>query len=465
MTRLLDSYAPSLYLSPRKRGEGTNAVEERLATPSPPEMGRVGVRGNGLVNFEMWYERFGATTIDMIRSVPIAALLLVVWPLFLGASPPPPPPGVVIHHSYAATGLHIGSPSLVLLPDGAYLASHDLFGPASQEHILATGRIYRSRDRGASWQHLADLKGFFWQNLFVHRGKVHALGLDRHHGKLVIRRSDDGGRTWSEPTDATSGVIAAGQWHTAPVPVIEAGGRLWRAVEDAEGGTKWGERYRARMISAPLGADLLRADSWTISNPLARDPTWLGGNFRAWLEGNAVVAPDASVVNLLRVDTPGLPEKAALVRVGADGKTATFDPEHDFLDFDGGAKKFVIRKDPHGGGYWALANVIPPEVVASHPRKLAPGAIRNTLALVRSDDLRHWATRCILLRHADTAKHGLQYADWQFDNDDLVAVVRTAWDDSEGGARNHHDANFLTFHRWPNFRALTRKDDVAMPDP
>ena len=54
-------YAPSPYPSPRKRGEGTNAVEERLATPSPQEMGnrgrrprspegqRAGVRENGLI--------------------------------------------------------------------------------------------------------------------------------------------------------------------------------------------------------------------------------------------------------------------------------------------------------------------------------------------------------------------------------------------------------------------------------
>ena len=39
----------------RKRGEGTNAVEERLATPSPHEMG-VGVRRHGLVNSEIWYK-------------------------------------------------------------------------------------------------------------------------------------------------------------------------------------------------------------------------------------------------------------------------------------------------------------------------------------------------------------------------------------------------------------------------
>ncbi len=48
---------------------------------------------------------------------------------------------------------------------------------------------------------------------------------------------------------------------------------------------------------------------------------------------------------------------------------------------------------------------------------------------------------------------GFQYADWQFDGDDLVAVVRTAW-----GAGNYHDANFITFHRVKNFRTLTLAD-------
>ena len=386
---------------------------------------------------------------------PLSAFFLSVA-LALGQGAPPPPPGVVIHHSYATTGFYIGSPSLALLPDGTYLASHDLFGPASDEHMLATGRIYRSTDKGLTWKHVTDLKGFFWQNLFVQQGKVYALGMDKHHGRLVIRRSDDGGTTWTEPTGPSNGVLAPGQWHTAPVPMVEAGGRLWRAVEDAENGLKWGERYQAHLLSAPLGADLLHAESWTISNALPRDPAWLGGNFRAWLEGNAVAAPDGRVVNLLRVDTPGLPEKAAMVRVSADGKSATFDPARDFLDFDGGAKKFVIRKDPKGGGYWALANVIPPEVAVAAPPKTVPGAIRNTLALVHSSNLRQWETRCLLLRHPDIAKHGFQYPDWHFDGNDLVAVVRTAWDDDQGGAHNNHDANFLTFHRWKNFRTLAR---------
>ena len=269
----------------------------------------------------------------------------------------------------------------------------------------------------------------------------------------MIRKSADSGNTWSDPA-----VLAEGQWHTAPVPVIEHAGRIWRAIEDAHTSQKWGERYRAVMMSAPAGADLMDPASWTFSNPLARDPAWLNGEFAAWLEGNAVVAPGGEIVNLLRVDNRSLPEKAAVVRVSKDGKTATFDPASDFIDLPGGAKKFTIRPDPEGGGYWTLATIIPEGQALTG----LPAATRNTLALLHSKDLRSWEVRRILIRHADRTRHGLQYVDWQFDGNDIIAVCRTAWDDAAGGARNFHDANFMTFHRWADFRKSTRKDDAPV---
>ncbi|WP_367874482.1 exo-alpha-sialidase [Luteolibacter sp. Populi] len=377
----------------------------------------------------------------------LAALVCSTWAA-------EPPPGVVIHHSPASQRLYIGSPSLCVLPDGSYLASHDLFGPASKEHDLARGRLYRSTDKGASWQHVRDFEGFFWTGLFTRGKSVYTLGTDKHHGRVIARRSDDGGTEWREA------VLAEGAWHTAPMPVIEHGGRIWRAIEDADGGTKWGERYRARMMSAPADADLLDPKSWTFSNPMARDATWLGGDFTAWLEGNAVVDPEGNMVDLLRVDQSHVPEKAAIVRISEDGTSASFDPAKDFIEMPGGAKKFTIRKDPAGPGYWTLASIIPER----HAGAGRPASIRNTLALVFSDDLRNWEIRSILLYHPDLAKHGFQYVDWQFDGSDLIAACRTAWDDDEGGARNHHDANFLTFHRWQNFRKLTRKDDAPMSE-
>lgn len=364
----------------------------------------------------------------------------------------PPPPGVVIHHSPPSSGLFVGSPSIVRLPDGALLASHDFFGPRSREYQVARSRVHRSTDGGATWSQAAELEGAFWSGLFLHRGQAYLLGTNRHHGDVVIRRSADG-RTWTPPS-----VLLKGQWHTAPVPVVEHRGRLWRGIEDAMNGDRWGERYRARVLSADLDADLLRPSSWRVTEPpLARVTSWLPGNgFAAWLEGNAVVSPEGELVNLLRVDTPGLPEKAALVRVSADGRSAAFDPAADLLDFPGGAKKFTIRRDPSGPGYWTLATVADPALVGQR----RPASVRNQLALLHSPDLRRWEIRAVLLRHPDLARHGFQYADWVFDGDDLLAVVRTAWDDAEGGARNNHDANFLTFHRWKGFRQLTRADDA-----
>lgn len=382
--------------------------------------------------------------------------------LGLSATASPPPPGLPITHVLSSAKLFIGSPSICILPNGDYLASHDFFGPGSGEHDLARGRILRSQDRGRTWNEVASIKGFFWQNLFVFRGAVYAMGTDKHHGRLVIRRSTDGGEHWTEPTDSAHGLLAQGEWHTAPVPMVEHDGRLWRAVEDAMNGTKWGERYRAHLISMPLDADPLNAASWTISNPLARDPSWLGGDFGAWLEGNAVVTPEGNVVNLLRVDTSKLPEKAAIVRA-TDAGTITFDPEKDFIDFPGGAKKFTIRKDPNGGGYWSLASIVPEGTIL--PAKIKPDRIRNTVALLHSENLRQWEVRCVLLSHPDSERHGFQYLDWQFEGNDLIAVCRTAWDDGEGGARNYHDANVLTFHRWQNFRRLSRKDDVTTASP
>jgi hypothetical protein len=367
-------------------------------------------------------------------------------------------PGVVIAHRPAAGGTYIGSPSLAVLGNGDYLATHDLFGPKSTEHTSAVTRVFRSTDRGRTWSHVTDIDGAFWSTVFTHQGHVYLLGTTKHHGHAVIRRSTDGGKTWTMPRDRDSGLLLEGQYHCAPVPVVVHCGRLWRGMEDAAGGKEWGKRYRALMLSAPADADLLKADSWTRSNLLERDPQWLGGKFNAWLEGNAVVAPDGGLVDVLRVDLRPGGETAAVVRVSADGKDATFDPRTGFIRFPGGATKFTIRRDPHGKGYWSLSNYIPPRHADGRH-----AATRNTLALIHSPDLKDWTVRSIVLYHADPARHGFQYVDWLFEGDDLIAVSRTAYDDGQGGARNFHDANFLTFHRVHNFRALTMKDSVPMP--
>ncbi|KAA0994177.1 exo-alpha-sialidase [Dyadobacter sp. UC 10] len=362
-------------------------------------------------------------------------------------------PGSIVAYSPAASGQYIGSPSIVVMPDGSYLASHDFFGPKSTEHVSAVSRIYKSADKGKTWRQIAEINGQFWSKLFFHQGNLYLFGTNRHHGNTIIRKSIDGGRSWTQPTDASHGLLKAGEYHCAPMPFVEHKGRLWRTMEDAAGPPKqWGKRYSAFMMSIPVNADPMIASNWTSSSIVRFDSTFLNGHFGGWLEGNAVVTPEGTLVDILRVDDRStLEEKAAIVRISGDGTTASFDPEKDFIKFPGGSKKFTIRYDPKSKLYWTIANYIPDEVKAANQGK-SPAGIRNTQGLFSSKDLVSWDFRKKLLSHPDVIKHGFQYVDWLFEDKDIIFLSRTAFDDGSDGAHNNHDANFLTFHRIKNFR-------------
>ena len=266
------------------------------------------------------------------------AVALTICPLAAGALNVP---GVIIDHSPAASGIYIGSPSLAMLSKTDYIASHDEFGPRSSEQTRAVTKVFASRDRGQTWTNIARVHGQFWSTLFTHRGALYLIGTDRHHGHAIIRRSTDGGFTWTSPKDAKSGLLRPqAEFHCAPVPVLEHDSRLWRAFEHRQPPRGWGVTYHAVMFSAAANADLLR------------------------------------------VDAPELPERAALVTISRDGRTAAFDPATGFVELPGGAKKFTIRFDPVSELYWSLATIVPPAFEKAGP----PASIRNTLALIHSMD-------------------------------------------------------------------------------
>jgi hypothetical protein len=364
-------------------------------------------------------------------------------------------PGTVIAHYHKSEGKYVGSPGIAVVGDGVYLAKHDEFGPGSTEHQSAVSQLYRSEDAGKTWKRTHTFDGLFWASIFTLDDAVYLLGTHKHHGNIVIFRSRDGGATWTKPTSADDGLLREGEYHTAPVPVVVHNGRIWRAIEDASRGNVWGQRYSAMMMSAPVGADLLKASSWTYSNFIPRNAAWLGRKFNAWLEGNAVVTPDDKIVNVLRIDYAPEGGRAAIVRISDDGRTATFDPEHDIIKFPGGAKKFTIRHDAKTNLYWTLSNYMP-----EFHRELKAALTRNTLAVASSPNLRDWTVRCVVLYHPDVGHHAFQYVDWLFEEDDLIAASRTAYDDGLGGAKRQHDANFLTFHRFKSFRNLKMADST-----
>ncbi|WP_402464029.1 hypothetical protein [Isoptericola aurantiacus] len=361
-------------------------------------------------------------------------------------------PGTVVAHVPAAGEQYVGSPTLLRIGERELLAVHDLFGPGTD---FDTARVHRSEDDGATWHHVATLVGQFWSTLFAHGGAVYLLGTARKNGDVVIRRTDDDGRTWTTPRDERTGLLRRGRYHGAPTPVVEHAGRIWRAFEDYEGlpgEGQWGRSFRAGMLSAPVDADLLDASSWTDTGFVASDPEWLDGTVVGWLEGNAVVTREGEMVDLLRVDVPTPdPCYAALAHVSADGTAISFDPDAGFLPMPGAITKFTVRWDAPSERYWSLVNHVPDPATTSVGLRS-----RNTVQLVSSPDLRRWDLGPVLLHHDDDQVHAFQYVDWVVDGDDILFVSRTAFDDDDGGAKSFHDTNYLTFHRVPRFRENAR---------
>ena len=360
------------------------------------------------------------------------------------------------------TRTYLGSPSIVRLPDGALLATHDYFGrgcPRNHENEESLLSVYRSEDDGTTWTNVTHVMNAYWSSLFVRGDSAFLLGTSQQYGAIVIRRSDDGGFTWTHPADARSGqLFRAGyyhdppNYHCAPVPVVEHQGRIYRAFEDNDP-CRWPTGFQSCVISAPADADLLAADNWRMSNKLPFNPKWVPSEWGqchapGWLEGNVVATPDGQLVNILRLNSTPVVDKAAIVEIHDDGQSLHFDPATGFIEFPGGMTKFTIRREPHTGCYLTLVN--------NNTDPAYPGQ-RNVLSLYQSEDLRHWQhVRTLLeddtgLCHEDSVKlTGLQYVDWQFDGPDIIFLVRAAY----RGAVRFHDANRITFHVLPNYVAL-----------
>lgn len=351
-------------------------------------------------------------------------------------------PGVVLSHSPAASGIYLGTPSIVILSDGSYLASHGQFG--KQKEKIS---IYKSIDHGKSWVRIHQMSGF-WSGLFKHRGDLYIMGVDEKYGHAVIRKSSDGGVSWTTPSDEHSGLLRPRDvekgYHTSAVSVIVANGRIWRPYEVAPRKGKWGF-FEAIMFSAPVDADLLAAGSWTTSNHMAIDTAW-GKEYDTWLEGGAVRSPDGEVLNILRVNNRE-EEMAAIIQVSRDGRSLSFDPERDFVKFPGGCKRFVIRYDKKSDRYWSLTNWVPDKYKGYNVERT-----RNTLALVSSPDLRNWSVHSIILQDDNIEKSGFQYVDWVVEDDDIIFLSRTAFFDGTHYADSQHNTNFITFHRIEGFR-------------
>ena len=356
----------------------------------------------------------------------------------------------VIAHSPASSGKYIGSPSICILPDGTYVASHDYFGPKADHVKSPETVVYRSTDKGKTWEKAAEFP-MFWGGLFYHKDALYIMGTCR--GDCVIRKSTDGGKTWTEPTNTSNGLIRKGRYHTSTTNVLFAQGRIWRAMEV--------DNLMLCVFSIPENKDLLNGANWARTKPIEFPQELKSKIHNAWLEGNAVErVADGKIFNILRVNST-TDDIAAMVEVESIGMFEVINKNSLFIRLPGACKKFTIHYDPETKKYFSLTNWIPESmrcvVKEATGNPYGVERTRNTVAVASSTDLENWKVDYIAFQGPDPLTQAFQYVDWAFDGDDIVVASRTSWFDGEAQAHSTHDANFLTFHRIKDFRKSSGK--------
>lgn len=374
-----------------------------------------------------------------------------------------------LKHQPERSKVYLGSPSIIRLDNGVLVASHDYFGDLrNMDGEPGLSSIYRSEDNGQTWSNVTHLIGAFWGTLFLHNEVLYHMSTSQEYGHVVLRRSLDGGFTWSIPQDEKNGLLfRAGPGRQNPnyhfggaTSVLAHNGRIYKALEDfmnLPDGPIWSPHlFQASVISAPVDADLLDASSWTMSNKVRFDyrkaPEGIAiDGYDGWLEGTIVTAPDGNLKMLMRMHLRQ-PNKAAILSLSDDGTLLDFDYRNGIIDFVGGHSKFTVRRDQLTGLYFSLTNHISDDKVPT---------LRNTLMLAVSKDLIHWQSLKTLL-YDDTGLEpeqsayltGFQYPDWQFDGEDIIYLVRTAY----RGAHTFHDSNRITYHVLKDFRSLIKTE-------
>ncbi len=351
-------------------------------------------------------------------------------------------------------GLFLGDPSIHRFDNGVMVATHGYFG--TNKPVVGEAIIKISYDEGEHWAYRAQVADVVGGSLFEHNGALYLLGERPGTWDITIARSYNYGLTWTTPTNSTNGLLFEAAdpdthfYGGAAVPVLFANSRIYRAFEARhKPASSWADQFSAVMVSADQNSDLLNAANWTITNEVHFEPEWLYPGMTCdgpgWLEGNAVQAPDGTVVDVIRFHSDPDVNYAAILTLSADNTTLSYDPATGLIDMPGGRNKFHIQREPATGKYLALVNN------NTDPSRAMQ---RNTLSLIASDDLRNWTHIKTIIQDNSAMSWqdslediGFQYVVWEFHGDDIIFITRTSYD----GGETYHNSNRITFHRLENY--------------
>lgn len=326
------------------------------------------------------------------------------------------------------------NPRLVILPDGTFVAAVDhgvgCFVPAPRTPAVS---VFRSTDRGQTWVVTASLSSPFSASMFAVGDDLYLLGAAErtqrtYVGGLVIKQSKDGGRTWSEARDRTTGQLADQLSHSLWPEAVICGGRVWRPQEVRSHREDNVLESDLVVMSAPVDADLLNADSWRTSSRAAIDDQDHMVGFldviamRSGPPRFAVSCLDDFVLCRAETNSDGIELRASSVESQARLPKRA-------------ARRKVLH-DPVTDTYFALT--MPNDLDESRDDPHKPS---TALVLMSSPDCASWSARTELMRMGDDVPIG--WLDWAIDGADLVFVMTP---------RSEQWCSTVVFVRVPDFR-------------
>lgn len=363
---------------------------------------------------------------------------------------------------------YVEGPGLVRLDDGSLVAvvpvvpreewSKERRATQSVTHIL------RSSDGGQTWMPASQLP-YYSAAPFLHDGTLYLLtnkgGTKVRNDDLLLLKSTDAGKTWSEPV-----TLFQGHFWNCHTGMVKKADRLYWATDDLALGNKRGPR----IIAGDLTGDPMNPKAWRLSEPVpfpgvpeAMTNPQFDKLSSQYLEPNVI-----EVRGRLRVLMTVKPKRQSTAGLAAvlDFEDRGGPIELRFTQFHpmpGGQLKFCIIWDEQSKMFWATANSVVDGQGAfdwfregekrGNVRYASGlgGNDRRFLMLQYSVDGLNWfQAGCVA--QAGKISQSFMYARPVIDGDDLAIIAR-----SSIHAPNQHDADHATFHRVKNFRSLALK--------
>lgn len=365
---------------------------------------------------------------------------------------------------------YVEGPGLVRLDDGALVAAVPVVPREkwSEERRSTTSvtHMLRSDDGGKTWQQLADLPYYSaapWTDsgtLYLFANKA-GLGKKRN-ADLVLLKSSDRGKTWSEPVTLFTGYY----WncHTA---MVQRDRKIYWATDDLS----FGKNRGPRLVAGDLSTDPMNPKSWRISEPVlfpgAPKEMWdpkFAENPNQYLEANVIdVNGRLRVLAAVKMKRPSVTNICAVLDATDDGSKLDLKFTR-YNSMPGGNLKFCVVRDEVSKLYWATSNQavdgentfgLAKEAEKQETYRASAFDRRFLMLHYSVDGLNWFPAGCIA--QAGKMSQSFMYARPVVDGNDLVLIAR-----SSVHAPNQHDADYATFHRVRDFRKLALN---LLPEP